>query len=300
VVIGVPSAAAPAAPAAPATTAAPATPTTATPTAATPTAPVGSAPAATDTNVAAAGTAAAQPAATTTAPTSLPSAPDTGVAAATAAGSNASSGGHTSTAKDGSNGDSAAGNPAPGPAPAAGSAAPVATPQSAPVTAPAPSAAPAATAATAPTAYGVRLAEAAEKVSDTIAMGARDGISMARIELSPESLGAIQIHLQHTPDGLVARVVTEHPEAAQTLSQGSDDLKRQLQQNGATLLRLDIESSGQQRSGRDGQAGSTSGPDDNDPARPGTGSADEDADAQTAADTPLQTLSGSALVNVLA
>ncbi len=188
-------------------------------------------------------------------PRPLPSAPDTGAAAATAAGSTASSGGHSSTAKDDSNGDRAAGNPAPGPAPAAGTAAPVATSQSAPVTAPAPSAAPAATAATAPTAYGVRLAEAAEKVANTIAMGARDGISMARIELSPESLGAIQIHLQHTPDGLIARVVTEHPEAAQTLSQGGDDLKRQLQQNGATLLRLDIESSGQQRSGRDGQAG---------------------------------------------
>ena len=96
----------------------------------------------------------------------------------------------------------------------------------------------------------MRLAEAAEKVSNTIAMGARDGMSVARIELSPENLGAIQIHLQHTPDGIVARVVTEHPEAAQTLSQSGDDLKRQLQQNGTALLRLDIESSGQQRSGQ--------------------------------------------------
>ena len=155
-----------------------------------------------------------------------------------------------------------------------------------------------------PTAYGVRLAEAAEKVSNTIAMGARDGMSVARIELSPENLGAIQIHLQHTPDGIVARVVTEHPEAAQTLSQGGDDLKRQLQQNGTALLRLDIESSGQQRSGRDGQAGAN----ETDPTRPNdsssgsnTGSADEDdAVAQAAADTPLQNLSGSALVNVLA
>jgi flagellar hook-length control protein FliK len=164
------------------------------------------------------------------------------------------------------------------------------------------STAPANAPAAAPTAYGVRLAEAAEKVSNTIAMGARDGISVARIELSPESLGAIQIHLQHTPDGIIARVVTEHPEAAQTLSQSGDDLKRQLQQNGTALLRLDIESSGQQRSDRDGQAGSASSGDDTNPARPG--STDEDAAvdgaAQTSADTPLQTLSGSALVNVLA
>jgi flagellar hook-length control protein FliK len=132
-------------------------------------------------------------------------------------------------------------------------------------------------------------------------MGARDGVSVARIELSPENLGAIQIHLQHTPDGIVARVVTEHPEAAQTLSQGGDDLKRQLQQNGTALLRLDIESSGQQRPDHDGQAGN-----DTDPTRPdgsaANGSSDEAADgtAQTSPDIPLHTLSGSALVNVLA
>jgi flagellar hook-length control protein FliK len=171
------------------------------------------------------------------------------------------------------------------------------------VTAPAPATAATASATTAPTAYGVRLAEAAEKVSNTIAMGARDGMSMARIELSPENLGAIQIHLQHTPDGIVARVITEHPEAAQTLSQGGDDLKRQLQQNGTALLRLDIESSGQ-RSGSDGRDGAN----DTDPTRTNDsssgangGSADEDdAVAQASADTPLQNLSGSALVNVLA
>jgi flagellar hook-length control protein FliK len=147
----------------------------------------------------------------------------------------------------------------------------------------------------------VRLAEAAEKVSNTIAMGARDGISVARIELSPENLGAIQIHLQHTPDGLVARVVTEHPEAAQILAQSGDDLKRQLQQNGTALLRLDIESSGQQGSGREGEAGSAPGSNASS-SDSSTGSADEDADAatQTSADTPLHTLSGSALVNVLA
>jgi flagellar hook-length control protein FliK len=126
---------------------------------------------------------------------------------------------------------------------------------------------------------------------------------VARIELSPESLGAIQIHLQHTPDGLVARVVTEHPEAAQTLSQGGDDLKRQLQQNGTVLLRLEIESSGQQGAGRDGQAGSASSSDDTEQARSGTGSGDDDtADAvgPGPAGIPLHTLSGSALVNVLA
>ena len=187
----------------------------------------------------------------------------------------------------------------PAPAATAAPAQPVA--QSGPIgqSAPAISAsAPSATATTMTTAYGVRLAEAAEKVSNTIAMGARDGMSVARIELSPENLGAIQIHLQHTPDGIVARVVTEHPEAAQMLSQSGDDLKRQLQQNGTALLRLDIESSGQQRSGHQNQAGSTG-------SAPGSGAGSGEDDAvdpngAISTDPTLQTLSGSALVNVLA
>jgi flagellar hook-length control protein FliK len=91
----------------------------------------------------------------------------------------------------------------------------------------------------------------------------RDGISQARIQLSPGSLGTIQIHLQRTSEGVVARVVTEHPEAAQTLSDNSDELRRSLQQNGTHLLRLDIESSDQRRSSAqqsqtgDGGAGSS-------------------------------------------
>jgi flagellar hook-length control protein FliK len=243
-----------------------------------------------------------QPGTATPAATTVPGTPDSGVAAVTAGGATASSGGHTSTAKDSSDGDNAPRNEAPAAAPvtAAAATSPVAQPASVAQTA---RAAPAGNPTPVPTTYGVRLAEAAEKVSNAIAMGTRDGVSVARIELSPESLGTIQIHLQHTANGLVARVITEHPEAAQMLSQGGDDLKRQLQQNGTALLRLDIESSGQQPSGGDEQAGSAPGSSDSDPARPDSGSADEgaaDAVAQTSTDTPLHTLSGSALVNVLA
>jgi flagellar hook-length control protein FliK len=238
--------------------------------------------------------------ATTRGDGTAPATPATGVASVSAPAATATgSGGHTSTAKDSSDGDSARDNAAPAPASAASSPLQVATAQPAATAAPTAATAPATNAAAGPTAYGVRLAEAAEKVSNTIAMGARDGISVARIELSPESLGAIQIHLQHTPDGIVARVITEHPEAAQTLSQSGDDLKRQLQQNGTALLRLDIESSGQQRSGSDGQGGTAQGSGETDAGASGA-SADGDADATTSADTPLQTLSGSALVNVLA
>jgi flagellar hook-length control protein FliK len=120
------------------------------------------------------------------------------------------------------------------------------------------------------------------------------GVTQARIELSPDSLGDIQIHLQHTADGIVARVITAHPEAAQTLQAGSDDLRRSLEQNGTTLLRLDISSSGRdggQPSADPEQRSSTSAigavedePTTTDPTSPDRGAG----------------LDGSALVNVLA
>jgi flagellar hook-length control protein FliK len=84
-----------------------------------------------------------------------------------------------------------------------------------------------------------------ETVSTTIENGARQGISQARISLSPASLGGLQIHLTQTADGLVARIVADHSGAAATLRQGSDDLRRSLQAGGLKLVRLDIESSEQ-------------------------------------------------------
>jgi hypothetical protein len=87
-------------------------------------------------------------------------------------------------------------------------------------------------------------------------------------------------------------VITAHPEAAQTLQAGRDDLRRSLEQNGTVLLRLDI---------------STSGRGEREPA------ADQDADSSidaVDADEELTTgptspervagLNGSTLVNVLA
>ncbi len=147
----------------------------------------------------------------------------------------------------------------------------------------------------------MRLAEAAEKVASTISMGARNGVSVARIQLAPDSLGSIQIHLQRSSDGsIVARVITEHPEAADTLSQGGDDLRRQLQQNGTNLVRLDIQSSNQQqRSSTQEQAGTASGAGS---SRGDDGDEDGTADPVTGVsnDIPTHSLSGSALVNVLA
>jgi flagellar hook-length control protein FliK len=138
----------------------------------------------------------------------------------------------------------------------------------------------------------VQLSDAAESVRTTIAMSVRAGVSQARINLAPASLGAIQIRLQRTPDGVIARVTADHPEAARALAQNSDDLRRSFRDSGTTLLRLDIESSDQgDDMGEDHTAGSTSG----------DGFADGDSEADPiSTDLPTTPLSDAALVNVLA
>jgi len=104
----------------------------------------------------------------------------------------------------------------------------------------------------------VSLPRAVEAVRATVELAARQGISQARIELAPASLGGLRIQLRQTSDGLVARIVADHAEAARTLAQGGDDLRRSLQQAGIPLARLDIEASdrqGTQDSNRDPPAG---------------------------------------------
>ena len=109
-------------------------------------------------------------------------------------------------------------------------------------------------AATGPARYGVGLSEAVETVKTTIELGARQGFSQAKIQLAPANLGQITIHLQKTSDGIVAKVVADHSAAAQTMQQGGDDLRRSLQNSGLHLLRLDIETRGDQRGSADGGA----------------------------------------------
>ena len=90
----------------------------------------------------------------------------------------------------------------------------------------------------------VTMQEAVDAVKATFTAANQACVSSARISLSPESLGGIRISLSQTPEGLIARVTADHPEAAQTLQQNAGDLKRSLEQSGMSLLRLDIGSSG--------------------------------------------------------
>jgi flagellar hook-length control protein FliK len=148
-------------------------------------------------------------------------------------------------------------------------------------------------AATGPARYGVGLSEAVETVKTTIELGARQGFSTAKIQLAPANLGQITIHLQKTSDGIIAKVVADHSAAAQTMQQGGDDLRRSLQNSGLHLLRLDIETRGDQRGSADGgtqtsQSDRTAGDSD-------TAAGDDGASQPTTIVLP-----NGALVNVLA
>ncbi|HKG03922.1 MAG TPA: flagellar hook-length control protein FliK [Conexibacter sp.] len=100
-------------------------------------------------------------------------------------------------------------------------------------------------AATAPT-RGVGLEHAVETVRLALRAAADRGVTHARISLTPRELGSIEVHLRQTADGLVARVVAEHATAAQLLHNAGGELRRQLESQGLTLLRLDIGASGEQ------------------------------------------------------
>jgi flagellar hook-length control protein FliK len=133
-------------------------------------------------------------------------------------------------------------------------------------------------------------------VQETIALATRQGATQARIELSPESLGPINIHLQHTADGVVARVVAG-PEAAQHFQQGADDLRRSLQASGVNLVGLHIETS---NGGRD--AHTQAQPQTDSARRQSAAQSDDDGTASNPTTSPasLEPLHGGASISVLA
>jgi flagellar hook-length control protein FliK len=122
------------------------------------------------------------------------------------------------------------------------------SPQAAPVTAPAQTAAAQAPApAPAAPVPGARLAQAVETVHQVIRISQSGGITQARVQLHPEELGQINIHLRSTPDGVVARVMADASQAAAVLRDGGDELRRQLASQGINLTHLDVGTTGQEQ-----------------------------------------------------
>ena len=99
---------------------------------------------------------------------------------------------------------------------------------------------------------GGLLDQAVETVRLAMRASAERGVTHARISLSPAELGGIEIHLRHTADGLVAKVIADSAGAAQVLQQSAADLRRELEQQGLNLLQLDIGASGEQAGAQQG------------------------------------------------
>ena len=142
----------------------------------------------------------------------------------------------------------------------------------------------------------VTLQEAVDSVRATFIAANQAGVSSARITLSPAALGGIKIALSQTPDGLIARVIADHPEAVQTLAQSVDELRSSLTQSGLHVLSLEISSSGQQSaSGFNRQQGYGTGAPNSHVSAPGP----DEEQSQPATELTVRLPSGS-LISVLA
>jgi flagellar hook-length control protein FliK len=84
----------------------------------------------------------------------------------------------------------------------------------------------------------------------------RRGATNARMTLRPEALGGVDVHLRHTSRGLDVRLSAEGAEAGRALAASADELRRRLEDQGVTVLRLEIvdpssaDGSGPARDGR--------------------------------------------------
>ncbi len=145
--------------------------------------------------------------------------------------------------------------------------------------------------------------ELIESINATLEIAVRQGATQARIALHPEELGQINIRLTQTSQGLLARVSAETPAAAQALAAGRAELHQSLSSLGVSVLRLDI-GFGQAESGdREGRfAGDPNFPGASSSARASSSLEELDSPdaAQSDAAVPSASLTGGALVDVLA
>jgi flagellar hook-length control protein FliK len=149
----------------------------------------------------------------------------------------------------------------------------------------------------------VRLHQVPSTVETALQLASSKGITRARLQLHPAELGAIELHLRHTANGMTARVVADSAEAVTMLQQAFDDLKRNLEEAGIGIVDVEITARGDQRSASRSFAGAFGETGD----RPRGGrDGDRRAPAGDADTAPVQTvrarlpLPGGGLVDVIA
>jgi hypothetical protein len=102
-------------------------------------------------------------------------------------------------------------------------------------------------AAGAPQLTRASVSAAAEHVQDLVRIATlRNGGARATLQLKPVELGAVDVHLRTTREGLVATIAAHDQVGLDALQQAGDDLRRSLEDRGVQLHRLDLQlSSGQ-------------------------------------------------------
>jgi flagellar hook-length control protein FliK len=137
----------------------------------------------------------------------------------------------------------------------------------------------------------VPLHELAHAAGVAIRFTATQGGGSARILLHPQDLGSVEIRLHSTADGITATLRADSPQAAQTLTLASHELRAALEAQGLPVLGLDVSDGSRKQAAQDDQGS---------PARRrlvAEAGADEDAARPSA---PLLPLGSGSQIDVLA
>jgi flagellar hook-length control protein FliK len=122
-------------------------------------------------------------------------------------------------------------------------------------------------------------------------------MTQASLTLRPAQLGAIEVRLRATADGVVASVAADASDATKLLQQSAGELRRALEDSGVRLLRLDITWNGDPRTG----SGAARSDREAENGSPGSGLADPTAlNPDTTDLTDVVQLPNGVLVDVLA
>jgi flagellar hook-length control protein FliK len=81
-----------------------------------------------------------------------------------------------------------------------------------------------------------------EKIHDLVRIaGLRDGTARATLHLKPAELGAVQVHLRTTADGLIASIHAHDAAALIALKHAGAELQQSLQDRGINLARIELQ-----------------------------------------------------------
>jgi flagellar hook-length control protein FliK len=98
------------------------------------------------------------------------------------------------------------------------------------------------TAAGAPQLTRGSVVEAAERVQELVRIATtRSGQARATLQLKPEALGQVDVHLRTTRDGLVATIAAHDQAGLDALQQAGTELRRLLEDRGVQLQSLDLQ-----------------------------------------------------------